>query len=98
MEKVVSGRWRAASESSSLASYDDFAQVVAGEEEFYGGVILKQFFQAAVVEELRGLAFGARGQQDGAGIVNAIGVSRDGVDLLLGMEEEIGRASCRERV
>jgi hypothetical protein len=60
--------------------------MIAREEKLHGLKILKQLFQAPVIEELGRPATSTRDQLNGAVIGYAVGVSRNGVDSFLGVE------------
>src|SRR5580693_4585620 len=67
----------------SLPADDDFAEMVAGQEELHRLKILEQFFKTAIVENLSRLPPSSRSELDGAMAMNAEGVTRHGFGALL---------------
>ena len=70
-----------------LAADDDFAEVVAGEEEFDGGGGFEEFFDGAVVEVLDVLGSAAGDLEESFGVLDAVVIEGDFFDFLVGVEE-----------
>ncbi len=73
--------------TSSLAPDYDFAQVVPGEEELQGLVVLEHLFEGAVVEELGGTVLASGGQEEGFAVYDAVGDQGHSLGFFVGLEE-----------